>query len=101
MLSAVRLSVVAVVMLFSVHSFAQGNAPGDAQSLLQRFEQLNGRCRGGSGNDPATWAACDERERLGPRLNALGWCFGREGEMGAEMQWHRCGPNSRRWDSQN
>lgn len=32
--------------------------------LNERIEELNSKCRGGSGDDPRTIAACEERDRL-------------------------------------
>ena len=63
---------------------------------MTQWNDLNVRCRGGSGDDPATQEACVQREALYPRIVALGWCHGRDGEFGYEAQWHRCGPGSYR-----
>ena len=73
---------------------ARGNS--NAQVLVGMQMSANGRCRGGSGDDPATWEACAERLAFQRRLAALNWCYGRRGEAGYQMQWHRCGPNSLR-----
>ncbi|MBF0138034.1 MAG: hypothetical protein H7833_05695 [Magnetococcus sp. DMHC-1] len=58
--------------------------------LLVRWDELNGRCRGGSGDDQKTWDACDEREKMGDQLKSHGWCYGEPGQFGYQMAWHRC-----------
>jgi hypothetical protein len=35
-----------------------------AESAAEKIERLHDRCRGGSGDDPKTMKACDERDRL-------------------------------------
>jgi len=64
----------------------------DINALLTLDASANGKCRGGSGDSPATQYACDERTEYEDRLAALGMCYGRPGEFGYQMQWHRCGP---------
>jgi len=66
----------------------------DPAGMLNRWQFLNEGCRGGSGNDEATWRACDAREHTQQSLSAAGWCYGRIGEYGYQMNWHRCGTNS-------
>ncbi|MGU3538040.1 hypothetical protein [Methylobacterium sp. A54F] len=59
--------------------------------LLREWTALNGLCRGGSGDDPRTQAACTARDALDSRLAAAGWCYGRPGELGAQRAWRPCG----------
>jgi hypothetical protein len=61
-------------------------------SLLQRWVFLNTECRGGLGNNPATYRACDERNLVDAALYAHGYCF--VGNVGAETRWEQ-GPASR------
>lgn len=68
----------------------------DPKTMISLWGQANGQCRGGSGHDPKTFAACDERDAYGKRLAQLGWCYGRKGELGYQMSWHRCTPSSLR-----
>jgi hypothetical protein len=75
---------------------AQARPPEPAATLIQLWADANGRCRGGSGDSAITDAACAERERLGERLDGLDWCYGKGGQVGAEMQWHRCVSSSLR-----
>lgn len=68
----------------------------DPASLITLSDDANSRCRGGSGGEDATWIACAERSEIGERLQALNWCYGRQGEAGYQMSWHRCGRGSLR-----
>jgi hypothetical protein len=45
-----------------------------APELLQRWIVLNEGCRDGSGDDPATMRACDERNLVDVALFAHGYC---------------------------
>lgn len=64
--------------------------------LLASYGSLNSACRGGSGDDPRTQRACAERDRVVSALQRAGYCYGRRGQVGAQMSWHRCGPDSLR-----
>lgn len=66
----------------------------DASALVTLWHDRNSRCRGGSGDNPQTHIACAERTELDERLAQVGQCYGRNGEAGYQMRWHRCGPNS-------
>jgi hypothetical protein len=62
--------------------------------LLDRWQQANGLCRGGSGEETMAW--CTVRDGIGDVLSIRGWCYGKQGQAGFEMQWHPCGPDSNR-----
>jgi hypothetical protein len=62
-------------------------------SLLKVWTAENLRCRRSSGADPMD-RSCERRSEVSARLNAIGWCYGRQNEIGAEYDWHRCGPTS-------
>ena len=62
----------------------------ETTQLLQDEAALNTRCRGGSGDDTETWQACGARDYVGYLLFQRGWCFGKEDQGGAEMDWHQC-----------
>jgi hypothetical protein len=66
----------------------------DISKLLKQERDANGKCRGGSGNDPQTFAACKSRDALVVKLNKLGWCYGKYNQAGFEMSWHQCEANS-------
>ena len=84
-------------LLLSLASFTTSYAQsttGDAQDLVNRWLQENGTCRGSSG--PDTLSACDRRQTIGQQLYAMGYCYGKQGEFGYQMQWHPCNPTSTR-----
>lgn len=58
--------------------------------IISQWMAQNTQCRGGSGNSDETLQACDRREAIGAKLEAVGWCYGRPGEYGYQMNWHRC-----------
>lgn len=62
----------------------------ETQALLADEAILNGRCRGGSGDDTDTWQACGARDYVGWLLSERGYCYGKDGQSGAEMEWHPC-----------
>ena len=62
--------------------------------LISQWQDENGTCRGSSGDSPQTMAACERREAIGNKLQTVGWCYGRDGEYGYQMQWHACGTTS-------
>lgn len=64
--------------------------PKDIAALIAREEELNDKCRGGSGDNPATMKACDERDVLVKQLKAKGWCWGREDQYGYQKYWQKC-----------
>jgi hypothetical protein len=79
--------------------YAQRSEP--SATLLELWQDANSRCRGGSGDVPATEAACSERERLGSRLGALERCYGKRGQSGSQMSWHVCSSDSIRTAAPN
>ena len=89
-------AVVAAVWLPSIMlCSAAAQAAGDTTpALLREQAELNSLCRGGSGDDPRTIAACKKRDAVSRALGGMGWCFGKEGEFEYQKQWHRCQPGS-------
>ncbi|PSJ60464.1 hypothetical protein C7I85_14770 [Mesorhizobium soli] len=63
----------------------------DPIRIVSQWQDQNGDCRGGPGDSDETLKACDRREAIGAKLEAVGWCYGREGENGYQMDWHICG----------
>lgn len=70
--------------------------PISLEALLQSWHTLNTKCRGGSGDKPETHLACDQREKVSAQLERLGRCYGKKGQAGYQMEWHRCGRDSNR-----
>src|SRR3954468_9340362 len=94
-----RVAAAIIAIMVSAPAMAQhdpsraGKAPS-AQALIAESERANDRCRGGSGDDPKPLAACNKRDALNRRIDRLGFCYGREGQHGHQMRWHKCGPDS-------
>ena len=64
-------------------------------ALSEQWRAAVGGCRGGTPGTPEQEAACDEWSRIGPEIEALGWCFGKESDVAtAHHEWHECGPDS-------
>lgn len=61
------------------------------QVLLDRWTQENEACRGGSGEEAETNAACDARGRTDVELKASGWCYGENAAYGFQNEWRPCG----------
>jgi hypothetical protein len=66
------------------------------RDLLAVEFELNGLCRGGGLGEDATMKICDLRDKMGKALNAMGYCYGKEGKYGAQMEWHKCTKRSMR-----
>ncbi len=74
-------------------SVLRGQA-ANPEGMLTRWQDQNGKCRGGSGDSQETLRACDARTHTEKSLAAAGWCYGRQGEYGHQMEWHRCDARS-------
>jgi len=66
----------------------------EIKDLIDIEGQLNDECRSGSGDKSATEKACNERDRYFDKIHSLGWCWGKLGQVEAEMTWHICGKDS-------
>lgn len=62
--------------------------------LMRQEDQLNSQCRGGSGDAPATMAACEKRENILAKIKSQGWCWGTGGQFGYERDWTKCEPQA-------
>lgn len=82
--------------LFGAGSHASAQSDGQATDQIEQWRVQNSLCRGLPGDDPRSQAACARREQLQAGLQRTGWCYGKQGQIGAEMQWHRCGRDSLR-----
>jgi hypothetical protein len=67
------------------------NAPAEEPTLLMKEEdELNDKCRDGSGNDKGTLEVCRERDLLYEKIKAKNWCWGHDGQIGADRTWEPC-----------
>ena len=57
---------------------------------MAQEEALNDKCRDGSGGDEATLEACNERDVILGKIQARNWCWGHEGQIGADRTWEPC-----------
>ena len=73
-----------------------GPSEGSSQDLLSIEADLDGLCRGWSGDDPHTDEVCAIRNKLDKLLLKMGYCYGKKGQPGYEMRWHRCTKESNR-----
>lgn len=64
--------------------------PKDVAQLIASEQKLNDKCRGGSGDDPATQKACDQRDALDKKLQSRGWCYGRPDQAEYQKTWQPC-----------
>jgi hypothetical protein len=95
-----RVMVTAMVLLAIPASAPAQSKYEDTDLILefiQDYQEYNGRCRGGSGNEVATWHACGARDYVGYLLSSLGWCYGEAEQSGDEMRWHPCHDGSDRF----
>lgn len=71
---------------------ADSRPPQNVRDLLKTEAQLNDKCRGGSGDSPATQKACDQRDAIVTKLQKLGWCFGNgdPNQIEADKVWQKC-----------
>ena len=58
--------------------------------MIVNWNDLNGKCRGGSGDDPKTFQACEARDALSPKIEAQGFCYGENAEFGYQQRWEVC-----------
>jgi len=71
------------------------DAPSEeVASLIADEEKLNDKCRGGSGDDKETLKACNERDLLYEKIKAKKWCWGHDGQVGADRTWEPCHDDS-------
>lgn len=83
-------SLILAALVVVITAPAEAGPKDSPKGLIAKWHDANGRCRGGSGNDDRTYAACEEREGFSKALGILGWCYGRPEQYGYQMKWERC-----------
>ncbi len=64
-------------------------------TLIADYELANSGCRGGSGDEAATWHQCALRDVIQPKMRSANLCYGKDNDASAaEMTWHICQPDS-------
>ncbi|WP_323687646.1 hypothetical protein [Rhizobium sp. AN88] len=64
------------------------------EGLIGQYDAHNDICRGSSGDEKATRSACDSRGEVSMLLGREGLCYGKGGQAGYQMKWHKCGKGS-------
>lgn len=71
----------------------------ETNDLVESWADAEEGCRGGFGNDPETYKACERREELVKKLSGMGMCYGKEWQSTSEFDWHKCEKSSIRYSS--
>jgi hypothetical protein len=66
------------------------------KAIISAEHDLDVMCRGGSPEEFTTVEACKRRDKIVKALYGNGFCYGKKGQTGADMQWHKCRANSLR-----
>lgn len=89
-------------MVSGSHAHAQSvlqfpEASESVPELVELYTQSDSGCRLARSKDVKVVAACLSRSVYGAALNERGWCFGKEEQANAEMEWHECEADSLRF----
>jgi hypothetical protein len=84
-----------VALLLAVPCVALAASPVSAddtvRDLMSLQRDLDNACRGGTPDDNGNLdRLCTIRDRLSKAINRLGYCYGKRGQYGYQMQWHKC-----------
>lgn len=71
-----KLTICLLCLSQPIFAYAAYFPPKEVQKLIEQVETLNDKCRGGSGDDPATIKACDTRDQLAEKVEKKGYCYG-------------------------
>jgi hypothetical protein len=98
----VRLALVPLVLFLPGLAAAQpqggvSDAPEPIARLIGLYTDADANCRLSMNDDALTEASCAARSIYGAALNGEDWCYGKEDEPNATMEWHVCGPTSLRF----
>lgn len=67
------------------------------EELIALYDEADSECRLSPSRDVRIAVACHSRSIYGAALNERGWCYGRESEPNAIMEWHKCEADSLRF----
>ncbi|WP_046109693.1 hypothetical protein [Devosia geojensis] len=73
------------------------DAPEPIARLVGLYTDADANCRLSMRHDALTEASCAARSIYGAALNGEDWCYGKQDEPNATMEWHACGPTSLRF----
>lgn len=60
------------------------------QPLINLAEELNGKCRGGPGDQALTHEYCSERDSIIDELKQAGWCPPKTNPSDGAVSWGKC-----------
>lgn len=97
-------SLLAIATLLAISSSATAQTALDfsgatesPEELIALYDAADDQCRLSASDDVAIQVACVSRSIYGAALNEQDWCYGRESEANAEMEWHACAAGSLRF----
>lgn len=70
--------------------------PAPVEHLFDIEKDLDTLCRGSAEGGVLRDDICEVRDKAVKALYSLGYCYGKEGQAGYQMKWHRCGRGSQR-----
>lgn len=79
-----------LALVFAIILIGSVKAQDRPNDLIKQWESLDQKCRGGSGDSPATEVACDRREKVAGQIKPTGWCYGDDSLPTAYWKWHIC-----------
>ncbi|WP_151743011.1 MULTISPECIES: hypothetical protein [unclassified Acinetobacter] len=87
-----KLTLCLICISQSIFVYAGYFPPKEIQKQIEQVEKLNDKCRGGSGDDPATIKACDKRDQFVKNVEKKGYCYGalNKDASVSQYQWLPC-----------
>ena len=89
------LVLLATTLVFMLPATAKAQTQ-PADDVVEIARGLNGLCRGLTGDTPHLDQICDLRDKAFRAATKMGYCYGKKGQYGAQMEWHRCTKDSLR-----
>lgn len=92
MRSIIGTSLLPLLAIIIPSDFASANS---IDRLIAKWGILNDECQSGSGENPDTLRACEERGRLDLQLERQGYTYGCDGDLGYQTYWRNdCSQNT-------
>jgi hypothetical protein len=84
------------VLAFASQASAVALARDQDDDAVAVARTLNQLCRGMSGDAKYLDEICEARDRAFNVAARLGYCYGKQNQIGAEHRWHKCTRDSNR-----
>ena len=81
------------ILTASGNSVMANDISKDAVAVAAKLNQL---CRGLSGDTAHLDDICEARDRAFKVAQGLGYCYGKQNQIGADHRWHKCVRDSNR-----